>query len=159
MVIIAGPLGAGKGLLHKKVKFDDNLRLAMVDHRCALELAREFKKRPLTLSDYLGVGKTLSTEILRQLSFRPAQILVEMPLDHIAQVNTISAAKELGYTTELYFVGTESADINFERTKACYEKIFEQPRAIIKHSYRESLEKAAIALRLADSGQVFDNSK
>lgn len=83
----------------------------------------------------------------------------ETVFSHPDKVDFISKANSAGFRTYLYFIATESADINVERVK---QRVALHghgvPEDKIRSRYDNALKNLLPALRLAYKSFIFDNS-
>lgn len=92
----------------------------------------------------LDVGKTFSFETV---------------MSHESKLDFILEARKKGFKTYLYFVSTESADINVARVKSRVEQGGHTvPEDKIRSRYIRSLDLLVKAVKLSDRAFIFDNS-
>lgn len=83
----------------------------------------------------------------------------ETVFSHPDKVDFISQANDAGFRTYLYFIATESADINVARVKQRVAlEGHDVPEDKIRSRYANALENLLPALRLAYKSFIFDNS-
>jgi predicted ABC-type ATPase len=83
----------------------------------------------------------------------------ETVFSHPAKISFINKANKKGYRTYLYFVSTNSPEINIERVKQrVKEGGHAVPEAKIRSRYKRSLENLLPAMKQAYRTYVFDNS-
>lgn len=99
-------------------------------------------------------------ELLRHYLLRSAQTLTfETVMSHPSKLEFLREARQLGYRTYLYFVGTRAPEINLTRIKARVAK-GGHPVADNKvvERYHRSLALLRPALAHTDRAFIFDNS-
>ncbi len=83
----------------------------------------------------------------------------ESVFSHPDKINFIEKANKQGYRTYLYFVSTNSPEINIERVK---ERVsqggHDVPEGKIRKRYKRSLDNLLPAMKLAYRTYIFDNS-
>jgi predicted ABC-type ATPase len=83
----------------------------------------------------------------------------ETVFSHRAKISFIEEANKKGYRTYLYFVSTNSPDINIERIKQRVEEGgHEVPESKVRSRYKRSLENLLPAMMLSYRTYIFDNS-
>lgn len=83
----------------------------------------------------------------------------ETVMSHESKVHLLRNAQKLGYRTYLYFVGTESPDINVVRVKERVEKGGHPvPEDKIRSRYERSINFLYDAIGFANRAYIFDNS-
>lgn len=84
----------------------------------------------------------------------------ETVMSHDAKISFLEFVKERGYTTYLYFIATESPDINIARVENRVAKGGHDVEVKkIKQRYYRSLDLLVNALKTADRAFLIDNSK
>jgi predicted ABC-type ATPase len=103
----------------------------------------------------------LIADFLRQMMVRQGiSYSFETVMSHEAKISFLDFAKEKGYTTYLYFIATESPDINIARVENRVAKGgHDVEEKKIKERYFRSLELLLKALKTADRAFLIDNSK
>ncbi|MCK4793524.1 MAG: hypothetical protein KAV87_57880 [Desulfobacteraceae bacterium] len=83
----------------------------------------------------------------------------ETVFSHPGKVSFIEKANKQGYRTYLYFVATDSPEINMERVKARVSQGgHDVPGSKILKRYKRSLDNLLPAMKLAYRTYIFDNS-
>ncbi len=83
----------------------------------------------------------------------------ETVMSHPSKINFIKHLKKKGYRTYLYYIATESADINIERIKTRVQKGgHDVELQKIKERYQKSLSLLLPAIKASDRAYIFDNS-
>jgi predicted ABC-type ATPase len=86
-------------------------------------------------------------------------IAFETVFSHESKVEFIVDAKSAGYFVRLFFVGTESPEINIRRVNQRVSRGgHDVPIDKIRSRYGKSLANLAPAIALVDRAYVFDNS-
>ncbi len=103
----------------------------------------------------------LIIEFLRKQLLKTGQSFTfETVMSHPSKVKFLQEAKEYGFKTYLYFIGTDSVETNINRVKARFDKgghnVSEKK---IRERYTKSLELLSDAVKNADRAYVFDNSE
>lgn len=84
----------------------------------------------------------------------------ETVMSHEAKITFLSFVKEKGYTTYLYYIATESPEINIARVENRVAKGgHDVQKEKIESRYYKSLELLLDALKTADRAFLMDNSK
>lgn len=84
---------------------------------------------------------------------------IETVMSHPSKVELMRRAREMGYRVYLYFVSTESADINVGRVRSrVAEGGHDVPEDKIRNRYSRSLDQLLDAIRNSDRAYLFDNS-
>lgn len=124
-------------------KFQKDQKLVLIDSEADERIAQ-------ILSDFLR--KKLLKEN-RKFSF-------ETVFSHPAKLDIMQQAKQQGYKVYLYFVSTESPEINIYRVQVRKDKGgHDVPAEKIKSRYERSLNLMFDAAQLAYQAYFFDNSK
>jgi len=84
---------------------------------------------------------------------------LETVMSHPSKVELMRKAREMGYRVYLYYVSTESADINVGRVRTrVAEGGHDVPEDKIRSRYNRSLAQVMDAIRSSDRAYLFDNS-
>lgn len=84
----------------------------------------------------------------------------ESVFSHPDKIRFIEKANNHGYRTYLYFVSTNSPEINIERVKArVFQGGHDVPESKIRKRYKRSLDNLLPAMKLAYRTYIFDNSE
>ena len=152
--VVAGANGAGKSTLTKLGRdiFQDS---AVLDPDA---IAKRMAFTGTEPASDIEAGR----EVLR-LSERYLQngesFLVETTLSGNTYLRMMLRAKALGYFVRLYYVGTDSVEINLGRVKSrVVQGGHDVPEADQRRRYPRSLDNFAKAWKIADEAIVFDNS-
>jgi predicted ABC-type ATPase len=80
-------------------------------------------------------------------------------LSHPSKLDLIKTAKSKGYRIYLYYIATESVEININRVAI---RVSQQghpvPEAAIRNRYTKSLNLLYDTIKLSDRAYIFDNS-
>ncbi|PWD97749.1 zeta toxin family protein [Marinilabilia rubra] len=83
----------------------------------------------------------------------------ETVLSHPSKIDFITTAKQNGYRIYLYYIATESADINVNRVNIrVTQKGHSVPEATIRARYKRSLALLYKTIKVSDRAFLFDNS-
>jgi predicted ABC-type ATPase len=83
----------------------------------------------------------------------------ETVLSHPSKIDFIASAKQKGYRIYLYYIATESADINVNRVNIrVSQKGHPVPEEIIRSRYKRSLSLLYKTIKVSDRAFLFDNS-
>lgn len=109
---------------------------------------------------YAYLGAILSELIRNKCLELNSTFSFETVMSHASKLNFIRAANEKGFKTYLYFVCTESVEINIDRVQSRVE-LGGHPVPIdkIRSRYKKTLELLSEAVKLADRAFIFDNSE
>lgn len=130
-------------LFKSSFKFQKNMKLKLVDYKADERIAQ-------IVSHFLR-KKLLNDR--RKFSF-------ETVFSHSGKLDIMREANKLGYRVYLYFVSTESPDINIYRVQLRKDKGgHDVPPEKIKSRYERSLDLMFDAAQLAYQTYFFDNSK
>lgn len=156
LIVIAGPNGTGKTSVTSKIlehEWIDGCLYINPDN-----IARD------TFGDWNSPEAVLkaaqTAESLREkcLSERKS-LCFETVLSMPDKIDFIKRAKEAGYFIRLFFVGTDSPEINSARiARRVMEGGHDVPIAKIISRYSKSIANGCVALRIVDRGYVYDNS-
>ena len=154
LTVVAGANGSGKSTLTHWAK--DFFQQSAVLDPDAIKLRLQAESNT-QLSD-IEAGKEVirSAEVLLtdRLSFS-----VETTLSGATYLRMLTRARELGYRTRLFYIGTESVEINIARIKARVLKGgHDVPVEDQIRRYPRSFRNLRSAIALADECVVFDNS-
>jgi predicted ABC-type ATPase len=152
--VIAGANGCGKSTLTRWAKAFFQQSPVLDPDAIAVELQAEFNTK---LSD-IEAGK----EVLRSAeAFLNGRISfsVETTLSGGTYLRMLARARELGYKTRLFYIGTESVDINIVRIRARVLKGgHDVPIEDQLRRYPRSFRNLQPAIELADECVLLDNS-
>jgi predicted ABC-type ATPase len=109
---------------------------------------------------YAYLGAIVSELIRNKCLERKSTFSFETVMSHVSKLDFIREAKARGFKTYLYFVCTESVEINIDRVQSRVE-LGGHPVPIekIRSRYKKTLELLSDAVKLADRAFIFDNSE
>jgi predicted ABC-type ATPase len=152
--VIAGANGCGKSTLTRWAKAFFQQSAVLDPDAIAVELQAESN---IELSD-IEAGK----EVIRSAdAFLTGRISfsVETTLSGGTYLRMLARARELGYKTRLFYIGTESVDINIVRIRARVLKGgHDVPVEDQIRRYPRSFKNLRSAIALGDECVLFDNS-
>lgn len=139
------------GLINKSFTQEDFLKTFSIDKNHITLLKPELNERlAQIMADFLR--KKLLTD-MKKFSF-------ETVFSHPSKIDIMKEAKAAGYKVYLYFVSTESPEINKYRVKVRTQKGgHDVPEDKIEQRYFRSLELMFDAAQIAYQAYFFDNSK
>jgi len=109
---------------------------------------------------YAYLGAMLSELIRNKCLERNNTFSFETVMSHVSKLDFIKEARAKGFKTYLYFVCTESVEINIGRVKSRVEMGGHSvPLEKIISRYKKTLDLLAEAVRLVDRAFIFDNSE
>jgi predicted ABC-type ATPase len=83
----------------------------------------------------------------------------ESVLSHPSKLDLLIKAKSVGYRIYLYYIATESADINVNRVKIRVSQLGHPvPEEAIRNRYIKSLNLLYDVIKISDRAYIFDNS-
>lgn len=153
LLIIAGPNGSGKTTLTNQLRADGvDLGKYINPDEIALTLSGDYGSRVLEaqrLADEMRNGCIASKE---SFSF-------ETVMSHPSKIETLEQAKRAGFRIALYFVATESPDLNVARVRQRVELGgHDVPEDRVRSRYTRTLALLPRALEVADLAALFDNT-
>jgi predicted ABC-type ATPase len=105
------------------------------------------------------LGAILSELIRNKLLDGTETFSFETVMSHSSKLEFLKNAKKKGFKTYLYFVSTESVDINIDRVaNRVMDGGHDVPQSKIISRYTRSLEQLAEAVRQVDRAFIYDNS-
>ena len=153
LTVVAGPNGAGKSTLTKVLDFEGRENLLDPD-----AIARRIN--PL---DPHSVRVTAGREILRRLQdcmVKGVSFVIETTLASKRTVDTMQAAKDLGFRIDLVYIGLDTSEHCIVRVQ---ERVLQGghdvPDNDVRRRYVRSLANLREAIRIADRAVVYDNSE
>ncbi len=107
------------------------------------------------------LAQVLATVIRERLLNEGRKISIETVFSHPSKLEFMRRARAQGYKIYLYFVATESPDINISRIKEVrvLQGGHDVPENTVRERYGRSLDLLYDASELAYQGYFFDNSK
>lgn len=127
------------------------------------KLSYQLKGNVITLSDKNAderLAQIIADFLRKKLLHDKKRFSFETVFSHPSKLDIMREAKENGYKVYLYFVSTESAEINNLRVKSRKSQGgHDVPQALIESRYYRSLDLLYDATQLAYQAYFFDNSK
>jgi predicted ABC-type ATPase len=152
--VIAGANGCGKSTLTRWAKAYFQQSAVLDPDAIAIELQAESDTK---LSD-IEAGKEVIRSAEAFLAGR-VSFSVETTLSGRTYLQMFIRARELGYRTRLFYIGTESVDINIARIKSrVLMGGHDVPLEDQLRRYPRSFRNLQSAIELADTCVLFDNS-
>jgi predicted ABC-type ATPase len=152
--VIAGANGCGKSTLTRWAKAFFQQSAVLDPDAIAVELQAESNTELSGIEAGKEVIRSAEAFLTGRISFS-----VETTLSGRTYLRMLARARELGYKTRLFYIGTESVDINIVRIRARVLKgghdvpVDDQIRR-----YPRSFKNLQPAIGLADACVLFDNS-
>jgi len=111
-------------------------------------------------NEELSYVAAVISDFLREMLFLARKSFTfETVMSHPSKVQFLSRLKEHGYRTYLYYVATESYDINIGRIEARVKKGGHPVSTEkVKERYEKSLALLYQAIKVTDRAYIFDNS-
>jgi len=156
--VFAGPNGSGKStMIHalREVRVD-NRPIDFGIYVNADDIAAALRENSFDFPAY-----ELSLVIRERLLNEGRKISIETVFSHPSKLEFMRRARAQGYKIYLYFVATESPDINISRIKEVRVRQggHDVPENTVRERYGRSLNLLYDAAELAYQGYFFDNSK
>jgi predicted ABC-type ATPase len=152
--LIAGANGCGKSTLTRWAKAFFQQAAVLDPDAIAVELQAESNTE---LSD-IEAGKEVLRSADRFLK-GGVSFSVETTLSGSTYLRMLARASELGFRTRLFYIGTESVDINMSRVQVRVLKGgHDVPLEDQVRRYPRSFKNLQPAIRLSDESVLFDNS-
>lgn len=152
--VIAGANGCGKSTLTRWAKAFFQQSAVLDPDAIAVDLQAESD----TILSNVEAGKELIRSAEAFLAGR-VSFSVETTLSGGTYLRMLARARELGYRTRLFYIGTESVDINIVRIQArVLMGGHDVPREDQIRRYPRSFKNLRPAIALSDAGVLFDNS-
>lgn len=149
--VFAGPNGAGKTTL-----FNDMLR-GDIPYVNADEIAHELDTAS-GIVDTLRAGR-VAVERRKAMMKRHESLSIETTLAGNSALVFMWAAKEAGFHISLAYVGIDTPELSRSRIDdRVAEGGHDVPQAAVVRRHPASLKNLAVAMQIADSALVFDNS-
>jgi predicted ABC-type ATPase len=156
LIIIAGPNGTGKTSVTGKIlehEWIDGCLYVNPDN-IAKDTFGDWNS-----PDAVMKAAQLATKMREDCLAKRESLCFETVLSAPDKIDFIKRAKEAGYFIRLFFVGTDSPEINSARiARRVMEGGHDVPIAKIISRYSKSMANCCVALRLVDRGYVYDNS-
>ncbi len=154
LTVIAGANGCGKSTLTKWARAFFQQTATLDPDAVAVDLQAQSSGQLSPIEAGKQVLITAESYLEKGVSFS-----VETTLSGVTYLRMLSQAKELGYRTCLFYIGTESLSINIERVQARVLKGgHDVPLEDQTRRYARSFKNLSRALELADEGVLLDNS-
>lgn len=155
--VLAGPNGAGKSTLYETVLKD---RLPGVEFVNADLLAwAEFGHPAATLAESQR-GQQLADDRRKALMSEGKSLVTESTFSHPSKLQLLQEAREKGYELRVYHVNVRSPEISVFRVQSRVEAGGHPvPEDKIRERYVRNQALIREAVRTADRGFVFDNSR
>jgi predicted ABC-type ATPase len=156
VIVVAGPNGAGKSTAAPRLLRDT---LAVTEFVNADVIARGLSAfRPETVA--VAAGRIMLAR-MRELGEAGKSFAFETTLASRSIASRLATLKHRGYRADLLFLWLKSADLAVQRVA---ERVrsggHDVPEGVVRRRYDAGLRNLfAIYLPLADSWQVFDNSR
>jgi predicted ABC-type ATPase len=152
--VIAGANGCGKSTLTRWAKAFFQQSAILDPDAIAVELQAESNTELSNLEAGKEVIRSADAFLAGGVSFS-----VETTLSGGTYLRMLARARELGYRTRLFYIGTESVDINIDRIRVRVLKGgHDVPVEDQLRRYPRSFKNLLPAITLADECVLFDNS-
>jgi predicted ABC-type ATPase len=154
LLVVAGPNGSGKTTLTDQLRADGvNFGRYINPDDIAKTLDGRYEDR---VRQAQALADTARSEcIAGQVSFS-----FETVMSHPSKIEVLRAAKAKGFRTALYFVATESADLNVRRVRQRVELDgHDVPEDRIRQRYVRTLDLLPQAIEAVDLAVLFDNTR
>lgn len=154
--VIAGVNGSGKSNFYNSGQLDySDLGIRVnVDELIAERYDNNWKDFKTQIKAGKEIIKRINRCLDEKLSFNQETTLAGRTI-----INTISKAKELGYTVNLHYIGIDSPEKAISRVKRRVLKGGHGiPDEIINNRYYKSLENLQEILSICDNVYIYDNS-
>lgn len=153
LLIVAGPNGSGKTTLTNQLR-DDGVELGTYIN--ADDIARSLEGN---YDARVREAQRLADEAREACIARLETFTFETVMSHPSKIAVLERAKGRGFRIGLYFVATESADLNVDRVRQRValggHQVAENK---IRERYERTLKLLPRAMRVADRAVLFDNS-
>jgi predicted ABC-type ATPase len=156
LIAIGGPIGSGKSFVYKLlVKDIPGWVYVNTD-----EIARELNPEGfINEAQYRIASKEADRRRDEALAQGKNLIIFESPFSNPEKIEYIQRARNVGYFSRLYFVGTNDVAINMGRNELRKIKEHRGPTDdMVRDSYEDALAGYAVAALIAQETIVFDNS-
>jgi predicted ABC-type ATPase len=152
--VIAGANGCGKSTLTRWAKAFFQQSAILDPDAIAVELQAESNTELSNIEAGKEVIRSADAFLVGGVSFS-----VETTLSGGTYLRMLARARDLGYRTRLFYIGTESVDINIDRVKARVLKGgHDVPVEDQLRRYPRSFKNLLPAIMLVDECVLFDNS-
>lgn len=156
LLVIAGPNGSGKTTVTKRLqkdKWSEGVEYLNPDDIAQTMFGGWNDEKAIRdAADWVEQERTKLLKAGRGIAF-------ETVFSHGSKLEFLIDAKNAGYFIRLFFVGTESPEINIQRVK---ERVsnggHDVPPEKIRSRYTRSLANLIPGIEIADRVYVFDNS-
>ncbi len=156
LLVIAGPNGSGKTTVTKRLqqdKWGEGVEFLNPDDVAQTMFGGWNDKK--AIQDAADWVQQRRTELLHECK----GIAFETVFSHESKLEFLIDAKNAGYFIRLFFVGTESPEINIRRVKGRVSKGgHDVPIEKIRSRYAKSLANLIPGIEIADRAYVLDNS-
>jgi predicted ABC-type ATPase len=151
--MVAGPNGAGKTTLTSYLRARDiDFGEYINPDDIALELVGSYEDRVNAAQKVADRLRDSCIKNLRSFSF-------ETVMSHPSKLEVLARAKAAGFSTTLYFVGTDDPRINIYRVAARVKRGGHNvPNDRIVARWQRTMENLRPAMKIADNAFIFDNS-
>jgi predicted ABC-type ATPase len=153
LLMVAGPNGSGKSTLTRQMQADGvDLGIYINPDDIAATLQGDYDARV--------VEAQRQAEALRQDCLRRrVSFSFETVMSHESKIDVLKQARALGYFVVLYFVGTESPELNVARVAQRVSlKGHDVPKDKIVKRYARCMKLLPKAVAQCDRAVLFDNS-
>jgi predicted ABC-type ATPase len=152
--VIAGANGCGKSTLTRWAKAFFQHSAVLDPDAIAVELQAQSNTELSGIEAGREVIRSAEAFLANQISFS-----VETTLSGRTYLRMLARARELGYKTRLFYIGTESVDINIVRIRSRVLKGgHDVPVEDQLRRYPRSFKNLQPAIALAEACVLFDNS-
>ena len=153
VLVVAGPNGSGKTTLTEQLRADGvDLGRYINPDEIAKELHGEY-------DDRVGRAQAIAASQRDECLASGLSFTFETVMSHPSKIEVMRKAKSLGFRTALYFVATESPDLNVARVN---QRValggHDVPEHLIRARYARTLALLPEALQQSDLAVLFDNS-
>jgi predicted ABC-type ATPase len=151
--LVAGPNGSGKSTFTDKI-LQQYVNLGIYVNPD--EIAKRLQGDDFTRAKE---AQQAAIEQREQLLLNGKSMTYESVMSHHSHLKFLQSAKNIGYRTYLYFIGSEDPDINKDRVKN-REKLggHSVPEEKIVPRYKRTMNQLFDACLLVNRAYIFDNS-
>jgi predicted ABC-type ATPase len=151
--MVSGPNGSGKTTLTRQLRRDGvDFGLYINPDDIALDLEDSY-------DDRVRRAQAIADQQRAEALDRGESFSFETVMSHPSKIELLRKAKQAGFRTVLFFVATESPDLNVERVR---QRValggHDVPEDRIRGRYSRTLGLLPAAIALADDVVLFDNS-
>ena len=156
LIIIAGPNGTGKTSVTDKILEHEWIEGCLYVNPD--NIARD-KFGDWNSPEAVIKAANYAAELREQCLVKCESLCFETVLSSPDKIAFIRKAKNAGYFIRLFFVGTDSPEINSARiARRVMEGGHDVPISKIISRYSKSIANCCVALKIVDRGYVYDNS-